>query len=65
VKIQIRANVKLQTKTECRVVALKPLKKIASQYAELNTASDKVIDKLQDQALFAGRKKQFISYRSN
>ena len=60
-KIQIRANVKLQTKTECRVVALKPLKKIASQYAELNTASGKVIDKLQDQALFAGRKKQFVN----
>lgn len=60
-KIQVRANVKLNTKTECRVVALKPLKKIASQQAELNKATNKTIDKLQKNDMFAARKKQFIN----
>ncbi len=60
-KIQVKANVQLQTKTECRVVALKSIKKIASQYAELNVATGKVIDKLQKQNQLTASKKQFLS----
>jgi len=61
VKIQIKANTELQTKTQCLVVALKPLKKIASQRAELNAATGKTIDKLQNNDLFKARKNQFLN----
>ena len=60
-KIQIKASIPLQTKAPCRVVALKPLKKIASQQAALNAATGKVIDKLQKNDLLTARKKQIVS----
>ena len=60
-KIQIKANISLQTKTECRIVALKPLKKIASQCTELNAASGKVVDKLQSKDLLTANKNQFVN----
>ena len=52
-KIQIKSAKNLQAKTDCLVVALKPLKKIASQQADLNTATSKAIDKLQNSELFS------------
>lgn len=60
-KIQIKANIQLRTKTECWVVALKPLKKIASQQSALNVATSKAIDKLQNKDLFTARKNQFVN----
>jgi len=53
VKIQIKSVKNLQAKTDCLVVALKPLKKMSSQQADLNTATSKSIDKLQTAELFS------------
>lgn len=52
-KIQIKSAKNLQTKTDCLVVALKPLKKLGSQKADLNNATGKSIDKLQTAKLFS------------
>jgi len=58
VKIQIKSAKNLQAKTDCLVVALKPLKKIASQQSELNSATGKALDKLQTSDLFSANKGQ-------
>ena len=52
-KIQIKAAKNLQQKTDCLVVALKPLKKIASQQAEINTTTDGALDRLQTGGQFS------------
>lgn len=51
-KIQAKASKNYQLKTDCLVIALKPLKKISSQCAELNTATGGVIARLQDSGQF-------------
>lgn len=60
-KVQIKTTQNLQTKTDCLVVALKPLKKISSQQSELNAATGKAIDKLQDAGLFDASKGKIVS----
>jgi len=55
VKVHIKSSLNLKAKTACLVVALKPLKKISSQQSELNAASDKLIDRLQDKDLFSAK----------
>ena len=55
-KIQAKASINYQQKTDCLVIALKPLKKISSQCAELNTLTGGVIAQLQNTEQFnAGR----------
>ena len=61
VKVQIKTTKNLQTKTDCLVVALKPLKKISSQQSDLNLATGKAIDKLQAAGLFDASEGQIIS----
>jgi leucyl aminopeptidase len=51
-KIQAKASKNYQLKTDCLVVALKPLKKISSQCAELNTATGGAIARLQESGQF-------------
>ncbi|MFT6408613.1 MAG: leucyl aminopeptidase [Arenicella sp.] len=51
-KIQAKASKNYQLKTDCLVVSLKPLKKIGSQCAELNTATGGAIARLQDSGQF-------------
>lgn len=46
-KIQVKQNQSLELKTQCRVVMLKQLKNISAQQSELNTASSKLLDRLQ------------------
>lgn len=60
-KVQIKSTKNLQTKTDCLVVALKPLKDIASQCSELNTATGNAIEKLQSASLFNADEGQIIS----
>ena len=57
-KIQIKSAKNLQAKTDCLVVALKPLKKLGSQQADLNNATSKSIDKLQAAELFSATEGQ-------
>ena len=52
-KILAKATQNYQTKTDCLVVALKPLKKISSQCAELNTATGGAIARLQESEQFS------------
>ena len=52
-KIQAKASKNYQLKTDCLVIALKPLKKISSQCAELNTATGGAIARLQDSGQFS------------
>jgi leucyl aminopeptidase len=51
-KIHATTSKNYQQKTECLVIALKPLKKISSQCAELNTATGGAIARLQDSDQF-------------
>jgi leucyl aminopeptidase len=51
-KIQAKASKNYQLKTDCLVIALKPLKKISSQCAELNTATGGAIARLQESGQF-------------
>lgn len=60
-KTQIKSALNLQTKTDCLVVALKPLKKLANQCTELNKATGNAIGKLQDNDLFAAKASELIS----
>lgn len=60
-KILAKASKNYQAKTDCLVVALKPLKKISSQCAELNTATGGAIARLQDSEQFAATAGQCIS----
>ncbi|MBL4672601.1 MAG: leucyl aminopeptidase [Arenicella sp.] len=52
-KIQAKASKNYQLKTDCLVIALKPLKKISSQCAELNTLTGGAIARLQDSGQFS------------
>jgi leucyl aminopeptidase len=52
-KIQAKASKNYQLKTDCLVIALKPLKKISSQCAELNAATGGAIARLQDSGQFS------------
>jgi len=58
VKIQIKSAKNLQAKTDCLIVALKPLKKLGSQQTDLNNATSKSIDKLQAAELFSATEGQ-------
>lgn len=60
-KIQIKAAKNLQQKTDCLVVALKPLKKIASQQAEINTTTDGALDRLQTSGQFSADQGEIAS----
>ena len=60
-KIQIKTSKNLQQKTDCLVVALKPLKKIASQQAELNKAAGGVINQLQTNEQFSADSGEMVS----
>ena len=57
-KIQIKSAKNLQAKTDCLIVALKPLKKLGSQQTDLNNATSKSIDKLQAAELFSATEGQ-------
>jgi len=61
VKIQIKTSLNLSAKTDCLVVALKPLKKLSSQQSELNQATGKAIDSLQASELLSGDTNRFLS----
>ena len=60
-KIQIKSSKNLQLKTDCMVVAMSPAKKMSSQQAELNRATNNAIDKLQAAELLSGTKAQMVS----
>lgn len=60
-KIQLKANKNLQHKTDCLVVALKPLKKIASQQAQLNKATGGAIAHLQSSDQFSAKRAEFAN----
>ena len=60
-KIQIKSTLNLQAKTDCLVVALKPLKNLASQCSELNKATGGMIKQLQDKQLFTAYSNQLIN----
>jgi len=60
-KIQAKATKNYQLKTDCLVVALKPLKKISSQCAELNTATDGAIARLQESGQFRASLGEMVS----
>ena len=60
-KIQAKATKNYQLKTDCLVVALKPLKKISSQCAELNTATDGAIARLQESGQFSATLGEVVS----
>lgn len=60
-KIQIKATKNLQLKTDCLVVAVKPLKKIASQQAELNKATGGAIDRLQSSEQLSAKKGELVN----
>lgn len=60
-KIQIKSSKDLQLKTDCLVVAITPGKKISSQHAELNRATNSAIDKLQAADLISGDKAKMVS----
>jgi len=61
VKTQLKTSKNLQLKTDCLVVALKPLKKIASQQRELNQATGRSIDRLQNSDQFSAKQAEFAS----
>lgn len=60
-KIQAKASKNYQLKTDCLVIALKPLKKISSQCAELNTATGGAIARLQDSGQFSATCGELVS----
>lgn len=60
-KIQIKASKNLQQKTECLVLALKPLKKISSQRSELNKAIEGKIDQLQANDQLTAKKGELVN----
>ncbi|RBP49233.1 leucyl aminopeptidase [Arenicella xantha] len=60
-KILFKSAKNLQQKTDCLVVALKPLKKIASQNSELNAATDGALDRLQSSKQFAAAQGEIVS----
>ena len=60
-KILAKATKNYQAKTDCLVVALKPLKKISSQCAELNTATGGAIARLQDSDQFSAQQGQVVN----
>ena len=59
--LKVKANTNFTAKTDCLVVALKPLKKISSQQSELNKLTDKSIDRLQDSGQLTGSKGQIVN----
>jgi len=61
VKIQLKASKNLQQKTDCLVVAFKPLKKIASQQAELNKITGGAIQRLQTSGQFEAKRSEFAN----
>jgi len=61
VKIQIKATKNLQQKTDCLVVALKPLKRLASQQAVLNKATGGAIARLNANEQLSGAKGELVS----
>ncbi len=60
-KIQAKATQNYQAKTDCLVVALKPLKNIAAQCAELNAITGKVVSRLQKAEQFSAKKAQIVN----
>jgi len=60
-KIQAKASQNYQSKTDCLIVALKPLKNIASQCAELNKATGKTISRLQNSEQFNAKKAEIVN----
>lgn len=60
-KIQIKASQDLQTKTDCLVVAVKAGKKIATQHSELNSLTNKALERLQNADLLSGKASQLVS----
>ena len=60
-KTQVKATQNYQAKTDCLVVAMKPLKNIASQCAELNTVTEKLISRLQKNEQFNANKSEIVN----
>ncbi len=60
-KIQAKATKNYQLKTDCLVVALKPLKKISSQCAELNKATGGAIARLQESDQFEAKRGELVN----
>ena len=58
---KVKANTNFSAKTDCLVIALKPLKKISSQFSELNKLTNKSIDHLQDSGQLTGTKGQIVN----
>lgn len=59
-KVQTKTTLNLASKTACLVVALKPAKKISSQHTELNVATNKLLDRLQDKSLFKAAQDEIL-----
>lgn len=61
---QVKTSQNLQQKTDCLVVALKPLKKISSQQSELNKACAGLLDQLQTTDQFKADNNEVLSVPS-
>ena len=59
-KYQIKTTKNLALKSDCLVVAIKPLKKISSQQAELNRETGRALDRLQEANLFSGKQSELV-----
>jgi len=60
-KIQAKATKNYQLKTDCLIVALKPLKKISSQCTALNKATGGAIARLQDSDQFEAKRGELVN----
>lgn len=60
-KLQSKATLNYTLKTQCLVVAIKQVKKLSSQCRELNTLSNKLIDKLQDSGQFSAKLGELVT----
>jgi len=60
-KIQTKASKNYQQKTDCLVVALKPLKKISSQCSELNSLLGGAIAQLQNSEQFSAKRGELVN----
>ena len=60
-KIQVKASQALNLKTNCRLVFVKQLKNVSTQQSELNKATDKLLDRLQDADQLSGSFGQIVA----
>jgi len=60
-KYQVKSAINYQQKTDCLVLAIKPLKRIASQYAELNKLTNGLLNDLQSNGQLSGEKGELVT----